>query len=365
VEIARAHLDGRLRASRSSPALMGLSRMGVASAETCGWTAPSAAAFELALVEKKFSIFAVSRLGTGRKKPLDPPKKPPEVSDHSEVHGADGETSTREQTDELSNARSIPNDVSGERVPSSSSAPDPRLAGKTFFDMVEYYYNVFLTRPDADDDDDDRSACDEDEFAYAPTLDRGGNKRRGAKKEQSGVPRNASERELARLGVVEKKPKKKKTIKHSVSPEQASAYVAELLRFTKRAAVDAGAAVAEVSAAVLAAKNSAEKGRRRASRGADPEPRAAAETENENDVQKLATELETPISNPPPLDLKSMAKMTRRWREAWPRSAFDSSAGADDSSLFGLRKELSALKGRTRKRAANDVAAGFSSDEDA
>jgi hypothetical protein len=75
--------------------------------------------------------------------------------------------------------------------------------------------------------------------------------------------------------------------------------------------------------------------------------------------------LETPISNPPPLDLKSMAKMTRRWREAWPRSAFDSSAGADDSSLFGLRKELSALKGRTRKRAANDVAAGFSSDEDA
>ena len=231
--------------------------------------------------------------------------------------------------------------------------------------MVEYYYNVFLTRPDADDDDDDRSACDEDEFAYAPTLDRGGNKRRGAKKEQSGVPRNASERELARLGVVEKKPKKKKTIKHSVSPEQASAYVAELLRFTKRAAVDAGAAVDEVSAAVLAAKNSAEKGRRRASRGADPEPRAAAETENENDVQKLATELETPVSNPPPLDLKSMAKMTRRWREAWPRSAFDSSAGADDSSLFGLRKELSALKGRTRKRAANDVAAGFSSDEDA
>ena len=62
-----------------------------------------------------------------------------------------------------------------------------------------------------------------------------------------------------------------------------------------------------------------------------------------------------------------MAKMTRRWREAWPRSACDSRADANehDSSLFGLRKALSALKGRTRKRAADDVAAGFSSDEDA
>ena len=197
--------------------------MGVASAETCGWTAPSAAAFELALVEKKFSVFAVSRLGTGRKKPLDPPKKPssPERLSDRELHD-------------------IPNDVPGERA-QKSDAPDPRLAGKTFADMVEYYYNVFLTRPDADDDDDDRSACDEDEFAAAPELDREGSRRRalGAKKEASGVPRNASERELARLGVGEKKPKKKKTIRHSVSPEEASARVAELLWFTKRAAVDA------------------------------------------------------------------------------------------------------------------------------
>ena len=334
VAIARAHLDARLRASRSSPALMGLSRMGVASLETRGWTAPSAAAFEQTLREKKFSVFAVSRLGSGRKKPLDPPRVEP------------------------------PSEASVE--PPSGETPDPRLAGKSFACMVEYYYNVLLTRPDAEDDDDDRSACDEDEFAAAPELERGGAKRRGARAPAAnastgGVPRSASERELARLGVGERMPKKKKVVRPALTPAEASARVAELLRFTRRASVSAVAACAELSAEkVEKARSIPRHGdeKPRASRGADPSAAAAAAGEAATPVSVAAGAPRAPAP-----DLKAMAKMTRRWREAWFGSGDGGASGSSD--LSGLRKGLSALKGRTRKRAANDVAAGFSTDEDA
>jgi len=346
VAIARAHLDARLRASRSSPALMGLSRMGVASLETRGWTAPSAAAFEQTLREKKFSVLAVSRLGTGRKKPLDPPR--------------------REPVGHVTNDAAVepPSEASVE--PPSGETPDPRLAGKSFACMVEYYYNVLLTRPDAEDDDDDRSACDEDEFAAAPELERGGAKRRGARAPAAnastgGVPRSASERELARLGVGERMPKKKKVVRPALTPAEASARVAELLRFTRRASVSAVAACAELSAEkVEKARSIPRHGdeKPRASRGADPSAAAAAAGEAATPVSVAAGAPRAPAP-----DLKAMAKMTRRWREAWFGSGDGGASGSSD--LSGLRKGLSALKGRTRKRAANDVAAGFSTDEDA
>ena len=347
VAIARAHLDARLRASRSSPALMGLSRMGVASLETRGWTAPSAAAFELALREKKFSVFAVSRLGTGRKKPLDPPRREP--------------VEPVEPVSHVTNDAAVEPPFEASVEPPSVESPDPRLAGKSFACMVEYYYNVFLTRPDAEDDDDDRSACDEEEFAAAPELERGGAKRRGARSTSAanastgGVPRSASERELARLGVGERAPKKKKVVRPALTPAEASARVAELLRFTRHASVSAVAACAELSAAAEKARSIPRHGR---SQDTDPADPAAA-----------AGEAATPVSvaggapRAPAPDLKAMAKMTRRWREAWFGSGDDSAGGPSD--LSGLRKGLSALKGRTRKRAADDVAAGFSTDEDA
>ena len=350
VAIARAHLDARLRASRSSPALMGLSRMGVASLETRGWTAPSAAAFEQTLREKKFSVFAVSRLGSGRKKPLDPPRVE--------------RTAVGHVTNEPPSVE--PPSASASVEPPSGETPDPRLAGKSFACMVEYYYNVLLTRPDAEDDDDDRSACDEDEFAAAPELERGGAKRRGARAPAAnastgGVPRSASERELARLGVGERMPKKKKVLRPALTPAEASARVAELLRFTRRASVSAVAACAELSAEkVEKARSIPRHGdeKPRASRGADPSAAAAAAGEAATPVSVAAGAPRAPAP-----DLKAMAKMTRRWREAWFGSGDGGASGSSD--LSGLRKGLSALKGRTRKRAANDVAAGFSTDEDA
>ena len=348
VAIARAHLDARLRASRSSPALMGLSRMGVASLETRGWTAPSAAAFELALREKKFSVFAVSRLGTGRKKPLDPPRREP--------------VEPVEPVSHVTNDAAVEPPFEASVEPPSGESPDPRLAGKSFACMVEYYYNVLLTRPDAEDDDDDRSACDEEEFAAAPELERGGAKRRGARSTSAanastgGVPRSASERELARLGVGERAPKKKKVVRPALTPAEASARVAELLRFTRHASVSAVAACAELSAAAEKARSIPRHGRSQDSDPADPAAAAAGEAATPVSVAGGAPRAPAP-------DLKAMAKMTRRWREAWFGSGDDSAGGPSD--LSGLRKGLSALKGRTRKRAADDVAAGFSTDEDA
>ena len=348
VAIARAHLDARLRASRSSPALMGLSRMGVASLETRGWTAPSAAAFELALREKKFSVFAVSRLGTGRKKPLDPPRREP--------------VEPVEPVSHVTNDAAVEPPFEASVEPPSGESPDPRLAGKSFACMVEYYYNVLLTRPDAEDDDDDRSACDEEEFAAAPELERGGAKRRGARSTSAanastgGVPRSASERELARLGVGERAPKKKKVVRPALTPAEASARVAELLRFTRHASVSAVAACAELSAAAEKARSIPRHGRSQDTDPADPAAAAAGEAATPVSVAGSAPRAPAP-------DLKAMAKMTRRWREAWFGSGDDSAGGPSD--LSGLRKGLSALKGRTRKRAADDVAAGFSTDEDA
>ena len=44
-----------------------------------------------------------------------------------------------------------------------AEGPDPRLEGRSLLDMVDYYYNVWLTRPGSVDDDGDRSECEEDD----------------------------------------------------------------------------------------------------------------------------------------------------------------------------------------------------------
>ena len=53
---------------------MGVSSAGPSSAESRGWTSERALAFEEHLRAHKFNIFAISRMGTGRKKPSDPPR---------------------------------------------------------------------------------------------------------------------------------------------------------------------------------------------------------------------------------------------------------------------------------------------------
>ena len=116
------------------------------------------------------------------------------------------------------------------------------------------------------------------------------------------------------------------------------------------------AASAELSAAAEKARSIPRHGRSQDSDPADPAAAAAGEAATPVSVAGGAPRAPAP-------DLKAMAKMTRRWREAWFGSGDDSAGGPSD--LSGLRKGLSALKGRTRKRAANDVAAGFSTDEDA
>jgi hypothetical protein len=56
--------------------------------------------------------------------------------------------------------------------------PDPRLAMKSLRDMVEYYYNAWLTRPNVEDDDGDRSVCSDDEETN-PFVAAAAAKRRG------------------------------------------------------------------------------------------------------------------------------------------------------------------------------------------
>ena len=56
--------------------------------------------------------------------------------------------------------------------------PDPRLAMKSLRDMVEYYYNAWLTLPNVEDDDGDRSACSDDEETN-PFVAAAAAKRRG------------------------------------------------------------------------------------------------------------------------------------------------------------------------------------------
>ena len=123
VAIARAHLDGRLRASRSSPALIGLTGSGIGCFESSGWTHESASAFEEQLKLNKFSVFAISRLGTGRKKPADPPREKKETP-------KDDKTAKETAGDDDDNDKNV-----------EDTAPDHRLAGKSHHNMIEYYYN--------------------------------------------------------------------------------------------------------------------------------------------------------------------------------------------------------------------------------
>ena len=190
VASARAALEASLRAARSSPAVMGLASMGRASAEARGWTAASSAAFERRLKAHKFNVFAISRLGTGRKKPLDPPKD----SGPGAANDADATDAGAEGPGGIAVA--------------PLEASDPALSGRTMLDMVDYYYNAWLTRADAEDDDGDRSDRGEEEAEVAlarPSANAAKEKpRANAAKEKppASLPpaRSASERELARLG---------------------------------------------------------------------------------------------------------------------------------------------------------------------
>lgn len=125
--------------------------------------------------------------------------------------------------------------LSPRKVPSADDFDeepvDERLKGKTLHDMVDYYYNNWLTRPGTRDDDDDRSVCDDDDALPA--------KRKSIVSAK--LARTISqEKELARLGIVDSparkpapKPKKADPKKDA---ERASKKVDELLRFTQRCA---------------------------------------------------------------------------------------------------------------------------------
>ena len=142
VMTARCALDANLRANRSSPAIMGLERMGVSAAKNGGWSSVQCAAFEEHLQAQKFNLFAVSRLGQ---------RKP-----------------TKSSTNQAGAMEKKPSGSSSDPEASSSGEDeeheaDVRLAGISLHAMVDYYYNVWLTRPGAEDDDDDRSECGEGE----------------------------------------------------------------------------------------------------------------------------------------------------------------------------------------------------------
>ena len=321
VEIARAHLDGRLRASCASPALMGLNGAGVTCVEYSGWTKQQAAAFEEYLKTKKFSIFAISRLGTGRKKPMDAPAK---ESDKQEED--DDEKETAKET------------------------ADPLLANKTFNQMIEYYYNAYLTRPEVEDDDDDRSACDEDEFNEVPELGRGGGKGVGVRDKTTAdqpvgttaVPRNASERELARLDHNDTSKQKPKRVRKKKEPVMdgatASLKVSEFLTWTLSAA-------ANISRATRQAETSSKKRKKGI---VMPDGSVAARNEAQGITEKNK---DIDSNSNPSLDAKTRGKMLRRMRQSWTNDVY--------------RYGVSSIAGRARKHPVNQPQAGFSSEDEA
>ena len=125
--------------------------------------------------------------------------------------------------------------LSPRKVPSADDfdeePSDERLKGKTLHDMVDYYYNNWLTRPGTRDDDDDRSVCDDDDALPA--------KRKSIVSAK--LARTISqEKELARLGIVDSPARKSAPKPKKADPkkdaERASKKVDELLRFTQRCA---------------------------------------------------------------------------------------------------------------------------------
>ena len=125
--------------------------------------------------------------------------------------------------------------LSPRKVPSADDfdeePSDERLKGKTLHDMVDYYYNNWLTRPGTRDDDDDRSVCDDDDALP--------DKRKSIVSAK--LARTISqEKELARLGIVDSPARKSAPKPKKADPkkdaERASKKVDELLRFTQRCA---------------------------------------------------------------------------------------------------------------------------------
>ena len=187
---------------------MGLERMGVSAAETGGWSTEQSAAFEEHLHAYKFNLFAVSRAGARTKankfqKPTTTPSTAPapplavvdeapvadrSVDPESASHWTAGASSALPtQSASVAVVVEYKSSDSGSGADVSGSGEDedrdlhlqggtadPRLAGKSLHSMVDYYYNVWLTRPETNDDNDDRSDCgDNDEPQLAAGVGAG------------------------------------------------------------------------------------------------------------------------------------------------------------------------------------------------
>jgi hypothetical protein len=112
---------------------------------------------------------------------------------------------------------------------------DERLKGKTLHDMVDYYYNNWLTRPHSRDDDDDRSVCDDDEHPLGALP-----AKRKVTMSAKLARTMSQEKELARLGIgdspAKKSAPKPKTVDHKKDAERASKKTDELLKFVQKSA---------------------------------------------------------------------------------------------------------------------------------
>ena len=315
VGVARARLDAVLRASRSSPALMGVSSAGPSSAESRGWTSERALAFEEHLRAHKFNIFAISRMGTGRKKPSDPPRAAMTATSAGEDAAAATNDADAAAIDGDSNATA-----------DGAEGPDPRLEGRSLLDMVDYYYNVWLTRPGSVDDDGDRSECEEDDVHPARATSR----RKSSSASASSTARSASERELARLAsapVTISKPKPKS------QESRAKRRVRDPKRDAERASKDV-------------------EGLLRWLRSAATAPRRAAKT------LKRA-----------PSALDARARMMTRWRAAW-LEGMDADEGEPRERAVEegkrVKEGFEALTTRRRKYPQFPIAeVAFSSDDEA
>ena len=222
---------------------MGLASAGPSSAESRGWTAERAVAFEEHLRAHKFNIFAISRMGTGRKKPSDPPRAATTATSAGEDAAVMAAATTNDADAAATDAAATAAAANGPEGDSIATAegvegPDPRLEGRSLLDMVDYYYNVWLTRPGSVDDDGDRSECEEDDVDPARATSR----RKSSSASASSMARSASERELARLAsapATTPKPKPKRQPKKpdpKRDAERASKDVEGLLRWLRAAA---------------------------------------------------------------------------------------------------------------------------------
>jgi hypothetical protein len=134
VAAARSALDANLRAARSSPAVMGLERMGAPAAETGGWSADQSAAFEEHMRAHKLNLFAVSRMGS---KIII--KKPPSTSAAAAVAGAAAATVTADNKPSASGSGGDASGSGDDEEQHEQDKADERLAGKSLHDMVGLY----------------------------------------------------------------------------------------------------------------------------------------------------------------------------------------------------------------------------------